>query len=267
MTPHLAPTQTLVDPGSRQARSPRSGVHHRTPFGTPRSRADRPEGDGGTPVPTITEPDGRHHSGGRHGDRRCDPRRDRRDGAQHVDRSACGARADRPRERAHGAGSGARLEIVVGYRRDGRRCRAQLVGAGGQPRAHASERLREWCPPSPAGRYRCRSTGWWSRRRAECSTTHCIAVSGSRSMPRMESSTSCRRRTFLRARSVLRPAGQPFGLDHEHAATGPLTMWVDGVRYRGDPWAVPIGSPRDVQIDVGRATIEPHVVPWSAVSL
>jgi len=61
--------------------------------------------------------------------------------------------------------------------------------------------------------------------------------------------------------------GQPLGLDQVGPASGPLTMWVDGVRYRGDPRLIPLGSHRDIQIDVGRPTIGPHVVRWSAASL
>ena len=61
--------------------------------------------------------------------------------------------------------------------------------------------------------------------------------------------------------------GQPLGPGQVGPASGPLTMWVDGVRYRGDPRLIPLGSHRDVQIDVGQPTVGPHVVRWSASSL
>jgi len=61
--------------------------------------------------------------------------------------------------------------------------------------------------------------------------------------------------------------GQPLRVDQVGPATGLLTMWVDGVRYRGDPRTIPLGSHTDIQIDVGRPVIGPHAVRWSAASL
>ncbi|HEY4929494.1 MAG TPA: hypothetical protein VIH95_10125 [Acidimicrobiales bacterium] len=61
--------------------------------------------------------------------------------------------------------------------------------------------------------------------------------------------------------------GQPLSSDRVGPATGPLTMWIDGHRYRGDPRAIPLGSHEDVQIDVGRPVVDPHSVRWAATSL
>jgi hypothetical protein len=132
--------------------------HHGKPFRMPRTQADRLDGEVGTPVPTITTPDGRRPGGRRQGGRCCDHCRDHQDGVQPVDRSpegpdrsARGARADRSRECVRRVGPGARFSIVIGCRRDGRRSRVQLVGAGGLPRAHTFERLHERHAPFSAG--------------------------------------------------------------------------------------------------------------------
>jgi len=61
--------------------------------------------------------------------------------------------------------------------------------------------------------------------------------------------------------------GQPLGAGRVGPATGPLTMWVDGRVYRGDPRSIPLGSHEDVQIDVGRPVVGPHALDWSAASL
>jgi hypothetical protein len=61
--------------------------------------------------------------------------------------------------------------------------------------------------------------------------------------------------------------GQPLSTDRVGSATGPLTIWVDGRRYRGDPRTIPLGSHEDVQIDVGGPVVGPHAVRWSATSL
>ena len=61
--------------------------------------------------------------------------------------------------------------------------------------------------------------------------------------------------------------GQPLGPDRVGPATGRLTVWVDGRRYRGDPRSIPLGSHEDVQIDVGSPVVGPHAVRWSATAL
>jgi hypothetical protein len=61
--------------------------------------------------------------------------------------------------------------------------------------------------------------------------------------------------------------GQPLGPDQVGPATGRLTIWVDGRRYRGDPRSIPLGSHEDVQIDVGSPVVGPHAVRWSATAL
>ena len=61
--------------------------------------------------------------------------------------------------------------------------------------------------------------------------------------------------------------GQPLGTGQVGPAVGPLTMWIDGHRYRGDPRAIPLSPHEDIQIDVGRPVVGPHAVRWSATSL
>jgi hypothetical protein len=61
--------------------------------------------------------------------------------------------------------------------------------------------------------------------------------------------------------------GQPLSNDQVGPATGALSIFVNGKRYRGNPRSIELGSHEDIQIDVGTPAIHPEVVNWSASSL
>ena len=48
---------------------------------------------------------------------------------------------------------------------------------------------------------------------------------------------------------------------------GPLTVFVDGKRYPGDPRNIPLKSHEDVQIDVGKPVVPPKRIDWSRAQL
>jgi hypothetical protein len=57
--------------------------------------------------------------------------------------------------------------------------------------------------------------------------------------------------------------GQPLSADRVGPDRGPLAVFVDGRRVVGNPAAIPLGSHRDIQIDVGRPAPPPQPVDWS----
>jgi hypothetical protein len=61
--------------------------------------------------------------------------------------------------------------------------------------------------------------------------------------------------------------GQPLNTDQVGPARGPLTVFVNGTRYRGDPRTISLGSHVDIQIDVGAPAVAPKSVDWSQTSL
>ncbi|MBV9039557.1 MAG: hypothetical protein JOZ68_01025 [Acidimicrobiia bacterium] len=61
--------------------------------------------------------------------------------------------------------------------------------------------------------------------------------------------------------------GQQLSTDQVDSASGPLTVFVDGRPYRGDPRAIPLESHEDIQIDVGNPAVPPQKVDWSGTSL
>ena len=44
---------------------------------------------------------------------------------------------------------------------------------------------------------------------------------------------------------------------------GALTVFVNGVRYTGDPASIPLQSHEDIQIDVGTTAVAAQRVDWS----
>jgi hypothetical protein len=61
--------------------------------------------------------------------------------------------------------------------------------------------------------------------------------------------------------------GQPLGTGRVGPATGVMTVFVDGRRFGGDPRAIPLGSHRDIQIDVGSPAPPPQAVDWTRSQL
>ncbi len=61
--------------------------------------------------------------------------------------------------------------------------------------------------------------------------------------------------------------GQPLSPNQVGPATGPLTVYVNGRPYSGNPRDIPLGSREDIQIDVGTPTVPPVPVDWTATSL
>ncbi len=59
---------------------------------------------------------------------------------------------------------------------------------------------------------------------------------------------------------------QPLSSDQVGPATGPLTAFVSGRPYQGDPRSIPLGSREDVQLDVG-TPVPPVGVDWTNTSL
>jgi hypothetical protein len=60
---------------------------------------------------------------------------------------------------------------------------------------------------------------------------------------------------------------QPLSNNQVGTATGPLTVFVDGRPYQGDPRAIPLESHEDIQIDVGTPVVPPQKVDWSGTQL
>ena len=61
--------------------------------------------------------------------------------------------------------------------------------------------------------------------------------------------------------------GQPLRPDQVGPATGPVTVFVNGRPYTGNPRDIPLGSHVDIQIDVGSPTVPPAPVDWTVTSL
>ncbi len=61
--------------------------------------------------------------------------------------------------------------------------------------------------------------------------------------------------------------GQPLDAGRVGPATGVLTVYVDGMRFRGDPRSIALGSHVDIQIDVGTPAPPPTSVNWSGSGL
>src|SRR5581483_2066788 len=61
--------------------------------------------------------------------------------------------------------------------------------------------------------------------------------------------------------------GQPLSSSQVGPASGPLTVFVDGRPYPGDPRAIPLVSHEDIQLDVGTPRPPPRPVDWAPTSL
>jgi hypothetical protein len=60
---------------------------------------------------------------------------------------------------------------------------------------------------------------------------------------------------------------QPLTADQVGPSTGKLTVFVNGVRYTGDPAGIPLKSREEIQIDVGTPAVAAQKVDWSASQL
>jgi hypothetical protein len=60
---------------------------------------------------------------------------------------------------------------------------------------------------------------------------------------------------------------QPLSANQVGTATGALTVYVNGVRYAGNPADIPLASHEDIQIDVGTPTVAAQRVDWSKSQL
>ena len=60
---------------------------------------------------------------------------------------------------------------------------------------------------------------------------------------------------------------QPLSANQVGPDTGTLAVFVNGVRYTGNPAGIPLQSHEDIQIDVGTPTVAPHRVDWSKSQL
>jgi hypothetical protein len=60
---------------------------------------------------------------------------------------------------------------------------------------------------------------------------------------------------------------QPLGPRRVASARGPLTIFVNGRRYRGNPRKIRLGSHVDIQIDVGKPIVRPYTVDWAKTQL
>ncbi len=60
---------------------------------------------------------------------------------------------------------------------------------------------------------------------------------------------------------------QPLSAVQVGPARGPVTAFVDGHRFGGDPTAIRLGSHEDVQLDVGTPVVPPKQVDWSRTQL
>lgn len=60
---------------------------------------------------------------------------------------------------------------------------------------------------------------------------------------------------------------EPLGPTRVGAATGPVTAYVDGRAYRGDPRSVVLREHSDIQLDVGFPVVPPQPVDWSQAQL
>ncbi len=60
---------------------------------------------------------------------------------------------------------------------------------------------------------------------------------------------------------------QPLSSTQVGPVTGPLTVFVNGHRYHGDPAAIALGSHEDIQIDIGAPVIGPQTIDWAATQL
>jgi hypothetical protein len=61
--------------------------------------------------------------------------------------------------------------------------------------------------------------------------------------------------------------GQPLAAGQAGPAHGPLTVFVNGASYTGDPRAIPLHSHDVIQIDVGNPATAPAPVDWSVSTL
>lgn len=59
---------------------------------------------------------------------------------------------------------------------------------------------------------------------------------------------------------------QPLNANQVGPAAGPVTAFVNGRHYDGDPRSIPLGSREDIQLDVGRP-VGPVAVDWTNSSL
>jgi hypothetical protein len=54
--------------------------------------------------------------------------------------------------------------------------------------------------------------------------------------------------------------GQPLGPNRVGPATGTVTAYVGGKRYRGNPRSIPLGAHSQIQLDVGRPLVAPTII-------
>jgi hypothetical protein len=60
---------------------------------------------------------------------------------------------------------------------------------------------------------------------------------------------------------------QPLTADQVGPDKGKLTVFVDGIRFTGDPATISLQSHEDIQIDVGTPAVAAHRVDWSNAQL
>jgi hypothetical protein len=60
---------------------------------------------------------------------------------------------------------------------------------------------------------------------------------------------------------------QPLGRTRVGQATGPVTAYVDGKAYPGDPRGIVLREHADIQLDVGSPVVPPQPVDWSRSQL
>jgi hypothetical protein len=58
--------------------------------------------------------------------------------------------------------------------------------------------------------------------------------------------------------------GQPLSSSRAGAAAGPVTAFYDGLRYEGDPRAIPLTAHAQIQLEVGRPLVAPDAIRFPA---
>jgi hypothetical protein len=56
--------------------------------------------------------------------------------------------------------------------------------------------------------------------------------------------------------------GQPLGPRRVGPATGPVTAYLNGRRYGGNPHAIPLAAHAEIELDVGSPLVRPIAVPF-----
>lgn len=60
---------------------------------------------------------------------------------------------------------------------------------------------------------------------------------------------------------------QPLTSGQVGPARGPVTVYINGQRYRRDPAAITLTSHEDIQLDTGTPAVQPRKVDWSHAQL